>query len=79
MVRSLSNKVSDLALKDVYGRFVKFVDEHAIERNGKLVVPERRTVRKLSNVADVESTPVMLFPWFVVVLCGLGRTRSRTT
>jgi CRP/FNR family cyclic AMP-dependent transcriptional regulator len=42
-VRRLSNKVLDLSLKDVYGRFVKFVDEHAIERNGKLVVPERLT------------------------------------
>ena len=51
MVRSLSNKVSDLALKDVSGRFVKFVDEHAIERNGKLVVPERRTVPKLDRTS----------------------------
>jgi CRP/FNR family cyclic AMP-dependent transcriptional regulator len=42
-VRSLSNRVLDLSLKDVYGRFVKFVDEHAIERDGRLVVPERLT------------------------------------
>jgi CRP/FNR family cyclic AMP-dependent transcriptional regulator len=42
-VRSLSNKVLDLTLKDVYGRFVKFVDEHAVERDGRLVVPERLT------------------------------------
>ena len=31
-VRSLTQRVLDLALKDVYGRFVKFVDENAIEQ-----------------------------------------------
>jgi CRP/FNR family cyclic AMP-dependent transcriptional regulator len=42
-VRNLSNRVLDLSLKDVYGRFVKFLDEHAVDRDGKLVVPERLT------------------------------------
>jgi CRP/FNR family cyclic AMP-dependent transcriptional regulator len=42
-VRSLTQKVLDLALKDVYGRFVRFVDENAVEQNGKRVVPERLT------------------------------------
>ena len=42
-VRSLTNKVLDLALKDVYGRFVRFIDEHAIEQDGMRVVPERLT------------------------------------
>ncbi len=42
-VRSLTSKVFDLALKDVYGRFVTFVDENAIERDGKRIVPERLT------------------------------------
>src|SRR5258708_12830593 len=42
-VRSLVKKVGDLALKDVYGRFAKFVDENAIERNGARMVPERLT------------------------------------
>jgi CRP/FNR family cyclic AMP-dependent transcriptional regulator len=42
-VRSLTNKVLDLALKDVYGRFVRFVDEHAVERDGIRQVPERLT------------------------------------
>jgi CRP/FNR family cyclic AMP-dependent transcriptional regulator len=42
-VRSLVKKVSDLALKDVYGRFVKFIDENAIEQDGVRVVPERLT------------------------------------
>jgi CRP/FNR family cyclic AMP-dependent transcriptional regulator len=42
-VRSLTQKVLDLALKDVYGRFVKFIDENAIEQKGARVVPERLT------------------------------------
>jgi CRP/FNR family cyclic AMP-dependent transcriptional regulator len=42
-VRSLTGKVLDLALKDAYGRFAKFIDEHAVEQNGKRVVPERLT------------------------------------
>jgi CRP/FNR family cyclic AMP-dependent transcriptional regulator len=42
-VRSLVKKVGDLALKDVYGRFAKFIEENAIERNGTRVVPERLT------------------------------------
>ena len=42
-VRSLVNKVSDLALKDVYGRFARFIDENAVERNGAHAVLERLT------------------------------------
>ena len=42
-VRSLTQKVLDLALKDIYGRFVKFFDENAIEQQGARVVPERLT------------------------------------
>ena len=42
-VRHLTQKVLDLALKDVYGRFVKFIDENAIEQDGARVVPERLT------------------------------------
>lgn len=42
-VRSLTSRVRDLSLNDVYGRFVKFVDTHAVERNGLRVVPERLT------------------------------------
>ena len=42
-VRSLTARVRDLTLSDVYGRFVKFVDTHAVERDGKRVVPERLT------------------------------------
>ena len=42
-VRSLNVKVKDLALKDVYGRFVAFVDQCAVEHGGERVVPERLT------------------------------------
>ena len=42
-VRGLVKKVGDLALKDVYGRFTKFIDENAVEQNGMRVVPERLT------------------------------------
>jgi len=42
-VRTLTGKVFDLALKDVYGRFVRFIDETAIEQEGKRVVAERLT------------------------------------
>lgn len=42
-VRSLTRKVSDLALKDVYGRFVRFIDEHAVEQDGQRVISERLT------------------------------------
>ena len=42
-VRSLSRKVQDLALKDVYGRFVRFLEEHAVTDGQERVVPERLT------------------------------------
>jgi CRP/FNR family transcriptional regulator, cyclic AMP receptor protein len=42
-VRSLSAKVQDLALKDVYGRFVRFVEEQAVKQGSDSVVPERLT------------------------------------
>ncbi len=42
-VRSLTSKVLDLALKGVYGRFARFIDEHAVEQSGKRMVPERLT------------------------------------
>ena len=42
-VRSLTERVKDLTLNDVYGRFVKFVDENAVEKDGLRVVPERLT------------------------------------
>jgi CRP/FNR family cyclic AMP-dependent transcriptional regulator len=42
-VRSLTAKVRDLALKDVYGRFVRFVQENAVDVDGHRVIPERLT------------------------------------
>ena len=42
-VRSLTDRVRDLTLKDVYGRFVSFIDQHAVERDGRRAVPERLT------------------------------------
>jgi CRP/FNR family cyclic AMP-dependent transcriptional regulator len=41
--RSLVKQVRDLALKDVYGRFAKFVDDNSVEQDGARVVPERLT------------------------------------
>jgi CRP/FNR family transcriptional regulator, cyclic AMP receptor protein len=42
-VRSLTGRVADLALKDVYARLVKFIEENAVEAAGRKVVPERLT------------------------------------
>lgn len=47
-VRSLSAKVQDLALKDVYGRFVRFVEEQAVRQGGESVVPERLTQQDIA-------------------------------
>jgi CRP/FNR family cyclic AMP-dependent transcriptional regulator len=42
-VRSLTGQVRDLALKDVYGRLAKFVEESAAEQGGRRMIPERLT------------------------------------
>ena len=42
-VRSLTETVRDLALKNVYARLVKFIDDHAVEQDGRRFVPERLT------------------------------------
>jgi CRP/FNR family cyclic AMP-dependent transcriptional regulator len=42
-VRSLTSQVLDLALKDVYSRLVKFLDENAVEHEGRRMVRERLT------------------------------------
>lgn len=42
-VRSLTARVLDLALRDVYGRLVKFLEESAVEQDGRRVVAERLT------------------------------------
>jgi CRP/FNR family cyclic AMP-dependent transcriptional regulator len=47
-VRSLTQRVLDLSLKDVYGRFAKFIDDNAIERGGVREVPERLTQHEIA-------------------------------
>jgi CRP/FNR family cyclic AMP-dependent transcriptional regulator len=42
-VRSLTGRVADLALKDVYARLVKFIDENAADEQGRRVISERLT------------------------------------
>ena len=42
-VRVLTGKVRDLALKDVYGRFVRYIEENAVEEDGQRVIAERLT------------------------------------
>jgi CRP/FNR family cyclic AMP-dependent transcriptional regulator len=42
-VRSLTARVADLALKDVYARLVKFIEENAVEAGGRRAIPERLT------------------------------------
>jgi CRP/FNR family cyclic AMP-dependent transcriptional regulator len=47
-VRSLTQRVLDLSLKDVYGRFAKFIEDNAIERGGVREVPERLTQHEIA-------------------------------
>ena len=47
-VRSLTRRVLDLSLKDVYGRFVRFIEEHAVDQAGTLAVPERLTQQDIA-------------------------------
>lgn len=42
-VRGMTAKVTDLVLKDNYGRFVRFVEENAVEQDGRRVIPEKLT------------------------------------
>jgi CRP/FNR family cyclic AMP-dependent transcriptional regulator len=47
-VRSLTARVADLSLKDVYARLVKFIGENAIEAAGRRVIPERLTQSEIA-------------------------------
>jgi CRP/FNR family cyclic AMP-dependent transcriptional regulator len=47
-VRSLTARVMDLALKDVYGRLVKYLEEGAVEQGGRRVVPDRLTQSEIA-------------------------------
>jgi CRP/FNR family cyclic AMP-dependent transcriptional regulator len=48
-VRSLTDRVADLALKDVYARLVKFIDESAVEVQGRRVISERLTQNDIAE------------------------------
>ena len=47
-VRELTAMVLDLAVKDVYSRFLRYVTEHAVEQDGVKVVPERLTQQDIA-------------------------------
>jgi CRP/FNR family transcriptional regulator, cyclic AMP receptor protein len=47
-VRSLTARVLDLALKDVYGRLVKYLEESAVEEGGRRLVPDRLTQSEIA-------------------------------
>lgn len=48
-VRSLAGTVRDLALRDVYGRIASFLEEHAVEAEGKRILAERLTQQELAS------------------------------
>lgn len=48
-VRALSESVRSLALLDVYGRIVHFLNGAAVEDGGKLVIAERPTHQEIAN------------------------------
>ncbi len=47
-VRSLTAQVLALALKDVYGRLVKFLEDNAAEQGGRRIVAERLTQSEIA-------------------------------
>jgi CRP/FNR family cyclic AMP-dependent transcriptional regulator len=48
MARGLNRSVRNLAMLDVYGRVARILLELAVERNGKLVIPERLTQKDIA-------------------------------
>jgi CRP/FNR family cyclic AMP-dependent transcriptional regulator len=48
-VRVLTGDVKSLALMDVYGRVARMLLEHAVERDGALVIEERPTQQEMAN------------------------------
>ena len=47
-VRSLTEQVRNLALRDVYSRLVRFLEEQAVEEGGRRVVRERLTQAEIA-------------------------------
>ncbi len=48
VARGLNQNVRNLAMLDVYGRVARILLELAVERNGKLVIPERLTQKDIA-------------------------------
>jgi CRP/FNR family cyclic AMP-dependent transcriptional regulator len=48
-VRLTTENVKSLALSDVYGRLVKLLLALAVEREGRLIVPERLTQQDIAE------------------------------
>ena len=48
-VRSLTDSIKSLALKDVYGRIKKLFDDLAVDEEGEMVVNERLTQQEIAN------------------------------
>jgi CRP/FNR family cyclic AMP-dependent transcriptional regulator len=49
VARGLNENVRSLALLDVYGRVARVLIELAVERDGKLVIPEKLTQKDIAN------------------------------
>lgn len=47
-VRDLTAMAMDLAVKDVYGRFLRYVTDHAVEQDGVQAIPERLTQHEIA-------------------------------
>ena len=47
-VRSLTSRVRDLALKDVYERLAKYLEQAAVDEGGRRVVPDRMTQSEIA-------------------------------
>jgi len=48
-VRDLTGSVRSLALLDVYGRVARLLLELAVEKDGKLIIPERLTQKDIAQ------------------------------
>jgi CRP/FNR family cyclic AMP-dependent transcriptional regulator len=48
-VRVATENIKSLALSDVYGRLVRLITALAVERNGKLIVPEKLTQQAIAE------------------------------
>ncbi len=49
VARGITQKIRSVAMLDVYGRVARVLLELAVERDGKLVIPDRLTQRDIAN------------------------------